>query len=156
MARRNRTTLLGWKALFWVYLILLFVFVVVKFDGSVAGLLERMRSYQEIRASEPGYNLNLEPFASIRVQLEHLPSSWAVKNLAGNILAFVPFGFLLPRAHRHFRHFLVVMLLALAMICAIEVFQYVTLLGSCDVDDVILNLAGVLIGYLAFLPFRRR
>lgn len=156
MSRRNRGGLWGWKLLFWAYLILLFLFVVVKFDGSLAGLLERMRTYQAIRASEPGYNLNLEPFASIRVQAEHLPSPWAVKNLAGNVLAFVPFGFLLPRAHRHFRHFLVVMLLALAMVCAIEVFQYVTLLGSCDVDDVILNLTGVFLGYLAFLPFRRR
>ena len=156
MARRSRPALTGWKLLFWSYLVLLIVFVVVKFDGSVAGLLERMRSYQAIRASEPGYNLNLEPFASIRVQWEHLPSIWAVKNLAGNVLAFVPFGFLLPRAHRHFRHFLVVMLLALAMTCAIEVFQYVTLLGSCDVDDVILNMTGVFLGYLAFLPFRRR
>ena len=42
------------------------------------------------------------------------------------------------------------MLYALIMIVCIEIIQLVTLLGSLDVDDLILNMIGVVIGYLIY------
>lgn len=156
MARKKRRAGAdaGWKLSFWLYLLFLILFVVIKFDGSIQDLLDRIESYRFVRSVEPGYNLNLEPFYTIRSQIRHWPAAWAVRNLVGNVLAFVPFGFLLPRSHRRIQSGFVVMLVALAFICAIEVFQYVTLLGACDVDDVILNLLGCGVGYLLFLLFR--
>ncbi len=156
MTRWDRSVRFGWKLLFWLYLAALFLFVVVKFDGSIQSLLERVDTYGEIRQKEPGYSLNLMLFATLRKQLARWPSAWAVHNLVGNILAFIPFGFLLPKAYSHFRHFWAVLAISLVMICTIEIFQYVTLLGSCDVDDVLLNMAGVCLGYLAFVLFSRR
>ena len=146
----------AWKLLFWLYLLFLLAFVVIKFDGSRWSLLERIQTNLAIRWAEPGYNLNLTPFDTIQNQLRHLPAPWAVRNLVGNVLCFIPFGLLLPLAHRHLRTFFRVMLLALVMICAIEVFQYVTCLGSCDVDDLILNLLGCLAGWLCYLPMKKR
>lgn len=139
-----------WKLLFWLYVVWLVAFVVVKFDGHPAHLLDRMEHFAAIRASEPGFNLNLRPLASIRMQIRHWGEAWAIRNLVGNVLAFVPFGFLLPRAYRRLGRLWKVGLIALASICAIEVFQYVTLLGACDIDDLMLNLLGSLGGYLIF------
>lgn len=156
MAREVRQFTVGWKLVFWLYLLWLLVFVVVKFDGSVQDLLDRIQTYQTIRASEAGYNLNLEPFATIKNQLRFWPAAWAVQNLTANVLAFVPFGYLLPLAHRHLRHVFLVLPIALVFICAIEVFQYVTAVGACDVDDVILNMIGCSAGYLLFSVFQRR
>ena len=139
-----------WKLLFWLYVVWLVAFVVVKFDGHPAHLLDRMEHFAAIRASEPGFNLNLRPLASVRMQIRHWGEVWAIRNLVCNVLAFVPFGFLLPRAYRRLGRLWKEGLIALASICAIEVFQYVTLLGACDIDDLMLNLLGSLGGYLIF------
>ena len=143
-----------WKLAFWLYLVWLAAFVVVKFDGHPGDLLARMERFAAIRAKEPGFNLNLRPFESIRMQLRHWNEGWALKNLVGNALAFVPFGFLLPQAYGRLGRLWKVGLVSLASICAIEVFQYLTLLGACDIDDLILNLLGCLGGYLLFWLMR--
>ena len=145
----------AWKWVFWIYLLLLILFVVIKFHGSISALLRQMEEQRGYREVGAGSYLNLTPFVTIKSQLRHLPAPWAVRNLVGNVLCFIPFGLLLPLAHRHLRTFFRVMLLALVMICAIEVFQYVTCLGSCDVDDLILNLLGCLAGWLCWLPLKR-
>lgn len=154
--RRREGGLLGWKLIFWLYLIALFLFVVIKFNGSVSVLLLRIREAREYRTLVPGSNLNLKPFATIKTQLRFWPAGWAVRNLAANVLAFVPFGYLLPRAHRHLRHAFLVLPIALIFVCSIEVFQYVTMLGACDVDDVILNMLGCILGYLLFVCLKGR
>lgn len=156
MGEQGGRSAAGWKVLFWLYLLFLLVFVVVKFNGSARNLLERIQIYGDSRASGAGYDLNLKPFATIRTQLRFWPAGWAVKNLAGNLLAFVPFGYLLPLAHRRLRHAFLVLPISLAFACAIEAFQYVTLLGACDVDDVILNVLGCMMGYFVFSVFQRR
>ena len=72
----------------------------------------------------------------------------AVVNLAGNVVMFVPLGCLTPciwgKMQKFWRHFLYMVLI----IVCIEVLQLFTLLGSCDVDDLILNLVGTAIGFV--------
>ena len=68
-------------------------------------------------------------------------------NLAGNVAMFVPLGFLLPAASEKKRTFFRTFFTAAGLIVAVEVLQLFTLLGSCDVDDLILNLGGVILGY---------
>ena len=62
----------------------------------------------------------------------------------------IPFGYLLPRAHRHLRSWWKVLGVGVLSICAIEVVQYLTYLGACDVDDLLLNLAGCTLGWLVW------
>lgn len=149
--RRKAEPLGAVKALFWLYIVLLVVFVVVKFDGSVETLQNRMETARYIRSVEPDYNLNLIPLRTIRSQLAHIHSGWAVKNLLANAVAFVPFGYLLPRAHRNLRRWWSVLGISLVTICTIEVVQYITYLGACDVDDLLLNLAGCGVGWLGYV-----
>lgn len=82
--------------IWWVYIVLLFVVVVIKFKGSFNELSDRIRSY----SSPDTINYNLIPFRSIHVQISHITQWWALKNLLGNIIPFAPFGFLLPITYR--------------------------------------------------------
>ena len=68
-------------------------------------------------------------------------------NLAGNVVMFVPLGALLPAANGKMRKFFRTFFASSGLILAVEVLQLFTLLGSCDVDDLILNLCGVVLGY---------
>ena len=74
-------------------------------------------------------------------------------NLLGNVAMFVPLGALVPwiweKMGSFWRHFL----LMAALIIAVEWLQLVSGLGTCDVDDLILNLLGTTAGYLLwYLP----
>lgn len=77
----------------------------------------------------------------------------AFVNLVGNVVMFVPLGFLLPRLFPNLRRFFRSLFLAAVLIVAVEVIQYVTMLGTCDVDDLILNLPGVMLGYWLYRLF---
>ena len=78
------------KVIWWIYFVLLFGIVIIKFRGSFSELLIKMES------TPFGTNYNLIPFKSIGEQLSHFSEGWARFNLLGNIIPFVPFGFLLP------------------------------------------------------------
>ena len=96
-------------------------------------------------------NLNLLPGDTIRrfVAVWNTPvyHRAAIVNLVGNIIMFVPLGFGLPWAHPRLRRFFRTLLLSAGIILLVELVQLVTLLGRCDVDDLILNLIGALAGY---------
>lgn len=135
------------KAIWWAYIILLFAIVVVKFKGSFAELRDRITLY----SSQEAVIFNLIPFRNIGVQIKHITQWWALKNLLGNLLPFVPFGFLLPIAYPRIKAFFKVFLVGMSAVLFIEIFQYMTRLGSFDIDDIILNMVGVLMGYGTFL-----
>ena len=106
--------------------------------------------------------LNLSPFQMIRHYMRlialsdkpHLIRSAAV-NLAGNVAVFVPLGIFLPRLWRPMRKIWLFLPALVLVIAAVEGIQYVTLLGVCDVDDLILNTAGGLIGWGLFMATDR-
>lgn len=71
----------------------------------------------------------------------------ALINLVGNVAMFVPLGFLLPWIWDFFRKFWRHILLMAAIIIAVELSQYCFQLGTCDVDDLLLNVIGTSLGY---------
>jgi glycopeptide antibiotics resistance protein len=71
-------------------------------------------------------------------------------NIFGNVLAFMPFGFFLPVIWVRTRHWYITVLLSFAMSLLVETMQLVGKVGSFDVDDLILNTLGGVIGYLLF------
>ena len=135
------------KIFWWVYIVLLFVFVVVKFKGSFYELSDRISSY----SMQGTINYNLTPFRSMSTQIEYITQWWALKNLLGNIIPFIPFGVLLPITYKKFSSVISVFFIGFASILFIEIFQFFTKLGSFDVDDIILNMIGIVCGYLMFL-----
>ena len=102
---------------------------------------------------------NLTPFKTIRQQIRLLEGGALVRfafvNLVGNVVMFVPLGFFIPCAVRGARTFIRSMLYSMLTITSVEVIQLVTLLGSLDVDDLLLNLIGAAIGYCGYKIFAR-
>jgi len=99
-------------------------------------------------------HINLIPFATldrlvylIRQGFSPELTRFALGNIGGNVVLFMPPGLLLPslwRAQRRFWVFLLTMVLAVS---AVELLQWYTTLGSLDVDDLILNLLGAGLGF---------
>ena len=99
-------------------------------------------------------SLNFIPMKTIKLYLGLLRSSadkallrHAMINLVGNVVLFVPIGWFLPRIWVKFRSFFKTTISVVLLISAVEIIQYFTQLGSCDIDDLILNLAGAVLGY---------
>jgi hypothetical protein len=91
--------------------------------------------------------INLVPFASIRQLLTQTVPSVAVRNIVGNLVLFIPFGVALPLLFANVRSVGAVAWRAAAVSAAIEVMQWLTGARAIDVDDVILNTAGAVVGY---------
>ncbi len=70
-------------------------------------------------------------------------------NIIGNILIFLPFGWL-GLAVKIFNRFIPLTLFFICCISFIELMQFVTGLGVADIDDVFLNTIGMLIGFLTY------
>lgn len=97
--------------------------------------------------------LNLVPFRTLRLFAGLLDSgvrshiNMAVINLGGNVIMFIPLGLLLPRVFAKLNRFGKVLLTTTLIIIAVEIIQLLTLVGSCDIDDLILNVIGAALGY---------
>ncbi len=74
--------------------------------------------------------------------------SWTyfLTNIVGNVLLFVPLGYLLIRGTRG--RFFVVLFMGLLVIMFFEIVQLFSGLGVFDVDDIFLNMVGIIIGYI--------
>ena len=102
-----------------------------------------------IQRWETGHGINLTPGYTIRSMLEKGSYGQKVINLAGNVLIFAPLGVLPPLLWKRWRHLWAAVPLSAGVSCLIEFLQL--FLGrSVDVDDVILNTLGGLLGYLLF------
>ena len=150
MAKRRKkvNTQPLWRFLFVVYIALMLWLLFGRSPGWSDG-----RAYRELLRQ----NINLNPFYTIENYLHVIlknPQSSYFKNciieLLGNILLFIPAGWLLPRLFKSMRKFFLFLLTCLLAILFVESLQLVTLLGRFDVDDIILNIAGMLIGYILY------
>ena len=112
------------------------------------------------RTAEMGYRYNLKPFAEIRRGLEHVEMvgyRYVLVNIAGNIAAFMPFGFLLPLITKRKVHTGKVFCYSLFLSLCAESIQLASRTGAFDVDDLILNTAGGVFGYWCYVVlFGRR
>jgi glycopeptide antibiotics resistance protein len=71
----------------------------------------------------------------------------AIQNILGNIIIFVPFGLLLPLiVTRKFNGFSIVTI-SFFLSLVLELIQLFSGIGSFDVDDLILNTIGALLGF---------
>lgn len=78
----------------------------------------------------------------------------AFYNLAANIGLFIPYGFLLMALVKK-RRVVVLSLIPVFSISIIESLQFVTRRGQLDIDDLILNVLGFVIGYSLYPLLKR-
>ena len=104
-------------------------------------------------SEERQYRYNLIPFVEIRrfwVYRKQLGLMAVVTNLFGNVIGFLPFGFILPVILDKMRSGWLIVLAGFGLSVTVEVIQLITKVGCFDVDDMILNTAGAALGYLLF------
>ncbi|MDO4572591.1 MAG: VanZ family protein, partial [Clostridia bacterium] len=105
---------------------------------------------------------NFIPFETILLYIralryDYIGTTIPLANLMGNICLFMPMAFFLPCLFPSMRRFWKFLVLMLLLLMAVECLQLILCCGSCDVDDVLLNLTGTLIVYgLMRLPPVRR
>jgi glycopeptide antibiotics resistance protein len=79
----------------------------------------------------------------------------ATVNLIGNIIPFMPIGLLAPLVFRSIS-WQKALVLGVVTGLTFEMMEVVFRVGIFDIDDVILNAFGVMVGYGAFVMFKRR
>lgn len=99
---------------------------------------------------------NFTLFKTIKMYINYSYMLNSFENLAGNIVVFVPFGFLLPYVQKGAAKFPVLLLNAFLFVLGIEVFQLFSAFGAFDVDDILLNCFGASMGWVVYRVWERR
>lgn len=142
------------KIIFWLYCLLMLWLLFGQRMGDFWGkgtYLEQLRR-----------NNNLVPFETIALYWRLITQSsndalvrHAIINLAGNVVMFIPLGWFLPNLWETCRSYWRMLLSVTAAIATVEVIQLLTLLGSCDTDDLMLNILGSSIGFVLYKMIKR-
>lgn len=139
------------RILFILYLLILMKVIIFKFP--FAKLLQIAASWKKEVFWEGLSGANFKLFRTIKLYVRHWDNKGinSFGNLVGNIIAFIPLGYMLPRLHKIFENLFLCMATALLFILGIELFQLFSAFGIFDVDDILLNGLGTFIGYLGFV-----
>ena len=112
------------------------------------------------RTPQDGYVYNLTPLKEIKRFMKYIWDNDALGraarlNIFGNIIAFIPFGIYLPYTSESKLGFISTVLYTFSLSLTIELVQLITKVGSCDVDDIILNALGGGIGYILWYIYTK-
>ena len=139
-AKKSKYALWGGRVLFLIY---------------VAGLcyfLFFAENYGRVFGQE-NYRYNLVPFKEIE-------RFWTYRrelgihsfyNLVGNVFIFMPAGFFIPLLWENKKGFLFTVCVTFQMSLLVEALQLVLRVGSFDVDDLLLNTLGGVLGYILLI-----
>ena len=120
-----------------VYLVLLVYFLVFSEEWGRVFL-----------AGESRYNLiPLQEISRYLCHWEQIGIGYVCLNLGGNVIGFIPFGALLPAVSRNPSGFLRTAFIGFELSLMVELTQLTLKVGSCDVDDILLNTLGCCLGY---------
>ena len=109
--------------------------------------------YGRVAMEEREYRYNLIPFVEIRrfwVYRKQLGFLAVFTNLFGNVIGFIPYGFILPVIAHKCRNGLFIVASGFSLSLLVETVQLIAKVGCFDVDDLILNTLGAAIGYMLF------
>ncbi len=134
---------------FIVYLMLLIRVSIFYFpDTMISGILSSWSVEGFIRHLS---YVNFIPFKTIGPTLFNPSLPWIeVPNMLANIIGFVPLGFMIPYLIPSTRKIARILIIGFGVSLALEAVQVVTILGTGDIDDVLLNVVGALLGYALF------
>lgn len=130
METKSRKIILAGTICYTIFILFFMFFAFNRLDGAT---------------SLEGYTFILVP-EGVPLKFPELNYSWIVD--FGNVAAFIPFGILFPLLYRvRFGKFISLFVLA---ILVLETIQALTYLGSFDVNDVVSNTLGAMIGYVTY------
>ena len=145
-----------WKIVFAIYILLLIKLIIFKYPWE--NLMAITKSWEKGVILEGLTTANFELGKSIRMYIRYFdkfPFWNGFANLIGNVLVFIPYGFLLPMVYPACGKWWRVFYCAVGFVMCIELFQLFSAFGAFDVDDILLNVLGTMIGYGLFSLLRK-
>lgn len=136
--------------LFLVYLVVLIKGIVFKYP------ITMMQQIAESWSSEVFWegleSANFDFFQTIRLYIRHWDNKGinSFGNLIGNVIVFIPMGIMLPVLFESCKNVFSCMVRVLLFVMCIELFQLFSNFGVFDVDDILLNCFGALVGYIIY------
>ncbi len=88
----------------------------------------------------------IEKWGAYSIYRYHAKVAWV--NILGNVAMFVPFGAFLPAMWSGLQRAWKAIPVGFITIGLVEICQLLTLRGRMDVDDVLLNMIGIVLGYV--------
>lgn len=138
---------IGLTVAFGLYLFILTKFILFK-HLAISDIMDRFA----FRYGGPYWNShNFVPFKTIANYLflaNDINFNIRVQNLMGNIIGFIPFGFMVSLWSGKFQSMKKIGIATFGLSLTYELLQLVFRFGSFDVDDLILNTIGGMIGYI--------
>ena len=120
------------------------------------------KPFLDVFITNDNSSINLIPFKTIFEQIVGRNevvsqidiADVSILNLLSNIFLFSPIGFFVPLINERYISLKKIILSGVSTSCVVEVIQL--FIGrSCDIDDVILNTCGVVIGFIIFKVYKR-
>ena len=105
---------------------------------------------------------NFHPLETVRlyinaIKYDYIGMEIPLSNLVGNAMLFMPMAVFLPCLFRPMQKLWLFTATMLLMLVAVEALQLLLACGSCDIDDVLLNLVGTLaVFFILKIPFVHR
>ena len=101
------------------------------------------------RINSGTWGVNIYPFKTIRSYMKYSGFFHTFINIMGNIIIFMPFTFLISAIYKNFQKFYKILIISVVTSLFIEFVQF--FIGrAVDIDDVILNVIGGILGYALF------
>ncbi len=99
-------------------------------------------------------SINLIPFKTVTEYITRISNNTInltsfIYNTFGNLFLFMPMGSLLPCVNSKINTLSRTCLMGFSIILCVEVLQLFSTLGTFDIDDIILNMVGLILGYSA-------
>lgn len=142
-ANRKKLNVVGWLT-FYLYIILLMYFLFFSERYGRENILQ-------------DYHYNLEFFKEIKrfiTYRQQLGYETFIVNIIGNVLAFAPLGFFLPLLEKRYQKFLITVFLCCMFSLCVELTQLYLKVGIFDVDDILMNTLGGILGYLSYIALK--
>ncbi|MFC4304037.1 VanZ family protein, partial [Cohnella boryungensis] len=151
--KRDRLSELSLRALLVLYMFMLVKIILLKFRSMDPGFLwgRLLAGLQQPGLLSQRLDMgNLVPFREISRSLRSL-SDHDIFNLIGNVAIFMPLGILLGLMFRNIEMAgLKIAVCAFLLSLGLETSQLLFMIGQFDVDDILLNSVGGLLGFVIY------
>ena len=128
----------------WILYLLLFTYIVL-----FKGTLDQVHEFVQVLQSDTDLakqTVYLRPFESTKLFIENCEYNYARLNLLGNIALFIPLGILIGVLYRGKKGIILSLLLGVILSLCYESIQYLYAIGEFDIDDILLNSLGSVLG----------
>ena len=142
------------KIVFYIYIAIVIKVIIFKYPWE--DLKAIMDTWEKGVILEGLDTANFTLFKTIKMYINYSYKLNSFENLVGNVVVFVPFGFLLPYIQEKSRKLPVLLLNAFLFVLGIEVFQLFSAFGAFDVDDILLNCFGAVLEWILYRFWERR